>query len=308
MIKKYLFKAFICIGVALSSLGSYADEVKQKVVEVVWPFNAGSASSNLTRTVIEVANARQKKYLFLFINRPGAGGAIATNYVNINNGTIKALSHSTSFWTRIKFSSEGGYDVNDFMPISYHCTDNALSLVSTKYKTLDELLEKKINISIGITPGSTTTLIPVAIAKSKPGIEFTIIPYTGSPEATINVLGGHIDSGVEFIGPAQAQPKLNILGVTGTKPIAGIPTFASLGIKGLEHVSNSYFILLPKFTDPTIVADLTSILLESSKHESVRTACTNLPGIPFSGDTDEVTKLFDISTIFWKNQHIVKQQ
>ena len=273
-------------------------------VEVVWPFNAGSPTANLTRAVIESANKDQQKYLFVFVSKPGAGGAVGTNYVGMHSPSLRVLSQSTSFWSRPRFFKEGAYDVNKFIPLSFHCLDNPLTLVSARYTTLNELLSKNKNISIGITPGSITSMIPAIIGKHHADLDLNIIPYLGSPEATLAVLGGHIDAGVDFIGPAQLQPNLHILAVTGVTPIGNIPTFASLGISGLEYISNAYLMLLPVTADPTVVKDLVGIFSNSAKSELVRATCTHLPGKPYTGSNNDTHLLFNKTTNLWKNMDI----
>ena len=126
-------------------------------------------------------------------------------------------------------------------------------------------------IKLGIIPGSITSLVPKAIKRENPDIKIIEVPYKGTPEATTDMLGGHIDGSVDFIGTsvtARFGNDIKVLGLTGKRSLSGYPTFQSLQVKGLENVSNDYFFFVNKSVDTATRNELNKMITNASTEKT----------------------------------------
>lgn len=290
------------LAAAIAALVLSTSAFAQKTVELVWPFSPSSPHSNVVRSLAENANKKQNKYVFVFLHKPGAGGAIAVNYAA--QGTpenIRVLAHTSSFWIRPHFFEEGRYDINSVTPLTFIYKGESLALASTKHKTLDEF-RKQSKVNLGVIPGSITMLTADRIARALKH-DFNLVPYPGTPEISRDVMGQHLDAGVDFTALVDAlQPNINILGITGTRSVLGHKTFASQGIKGLEDIFSAYFLSMPKDTNPALVSEMAAILQEAAKGDNVKSIVeNNLRAEYVQMNTEEAQKFFRYHTGTWNS-------
>lgn len=230
----------------------------QKNIEVVWPFSVASTQAQMVRALIENANNTQKKYNFVFLHKPGAGGSIAALYVKEAKNTA-ILASTSSFYIRPKLFKDS-HHVDDFSMISTFCENQPLAIFSKK---IDNLNINNNGITIGVIPGSITTLVTRSISRENNHVKIIEIPYKGTPEATSDMLGGHIDGSVDFIGNStmgRLGKDVRVVALTGNRSINGLNTFESLKIKGLTQITNDYFIFTRKTMDIELKNELTVLL------------------------------------------------
>lgn len=276
-----------------------------QTVPVIWPFAPGSSQAAVTRNLIETANQQQDKYQFVFVNRAGAGGTIAANHVK-SATQLTLLSNTSSFYTRPMLYHEA-YDPADFRIVSTVCLNAPVAMFARKISRLDTQ-----NTTVGIIPGSITQVLTQLITQHNPEVKFTEIPYKGTVQATTDMLGGHIDASVDFMSAgnlARLPADVNIIGISGTRSIGTVPSFRSLGIKGLDDLVMSYYIFVPKTIDLSIAQDLTRIFNTALASDTVQTSCKNENGTAVSTPQAELEQLHQLNQIRWRKltQDISKQ-
>jgi tripartite-type tricarboxylate transporter receptor subunit TctC len=211
-------------------------------IEVAWGFNLSGITANHIRFLVDEANRLQSDYRFIFLPKPGAGGAISTNYAsNANAPTILAIS--VSYFIRPNLFTNNPYDMTAFKPLAGICTTPPV-VYSKNYKSFKEIpLDAKINIAVtGL--GANTHLTALEIQKKYKNAN--IIPYQGSIQAIIDAAAGRLDMGVAFIGDVRQHIEsgtLNSIGVGGNKAVFNTPTLKSQGIDGAEGIMQSFFLL-----------------------------------------------------------------
>jgi len=105
--------------------------------------------------------------------------------------------------------------------------------------------------------GSTQHLAGALFAKIA-GISMNHVPYKGSGQAIIDLLGGQITMNFDTLPPNLQQIKdgsLKALAISTPKRLAilpNVPTFNEVGIVGFD-VTNWYSIMGPKGMDPAVV-------------------------------------------------------
>ena len=273
----------------------------QTIVPIVWPFNPGSTQSNYIRAIIEDANVQQSEYRFVFDSKPGAGGAIAMNHA-LKNTLLTIVSNSSSFFTRPLFFPNESYDVSKFVPIITQMTGQPIAIHSKKFSSIVDL-KKQARLTIGIIPGSVTQLVAETLIKTLPGVEVTMIPYKGTPDITVDVLGDRLDLGIEFPNDLQSwvnNKSTNVIGVTGKMSHPGFKTFNSQGIVEFDDITVSYFFLIPADINEKTRNDLHSILRQSNKNQKVVDLYRRDFSIPADHSLDQSNKLYSQLGGFWK--------
>lgn len=297
-------KLFAILAIALSSITAQANP---QPVQIVWPFAPGSTQAVMFRSLIESANQQQSKYQFVFVNKPGAGGAIAANYTTASN-TLTVLASTSSFYTRPLMYNES-HDPEQFRLVSAICLQGPLAMYSRKYTSFNDM--KNNSVTVGIIPGSVTQLFTRLLAQQNPELKFTEVPYKGTPEATTDMLGRHIDANIDLLSVgtlARMTPDTAVIGITGTRSLPNMPSMASLKVKGLDNLTNSYYVFVPRSTDNATTQELNRIF-NNAINEAVRESCNNERGVVEIVSFDRAEKLHQTNQTQWRQitQGIAKQ-
>ena len=200
-------------------------------------------------------------------NKSGAAGTIGADQVAKSNpdGYTLLVGHSNSNAIAPFVLTNVPYNpATDFTPITYlGYVPNVLVVKSSlPVNTVAQLISlAKANPgqmtygSSGI--GSTQHLAGALFAKIA-GIEINHVPYKGSGQAIIDLLGGQITMNFDTLPPNLQQIKegaLKALAISTPKRLSilpNVPTFNEVGIVGFD-VTNWYSIMGPKGMDPAVV-------------------------------------------------------
>lgn len=286
-------KILILLAMMLTSM-VYA----QKTVHVVWPFAIGSPQANMVRTIIDSANSQQGKYQFVFLHKPGAGGAVAA-YTVAESKDLSLLASTSSFYIRPLLYKDS-HNVDDFNMVTLVCSAQPLSILSKKINRLSDAQGREV--ALGVIPGSITTLVTRTIKRENADIKVLEVPYKGTPEATTDMLGGHIDGSVDFIGTSVTSrfgTDIKVLGITGKRQINGYPTFQSLKIYGLENVTNDYFYFVNKSVDVDTRQELNRILTNSYT-EKTKSLCEDDFGQLVKTPYTQVDEIHKSNKVRWE--------
>lgn len=255
----------VSVVVLLTSLNSVA----QTTVPIFWPFSVASTHAAMVRTVADELNSVQKDYTYVFVHKPGAGGSIAANAL-LNHQGPAILAATSSFFIRPNLYPNAAHDLSKFNTIGSYCDAMPLAMFSSKYKTLAEIKNNKINI--GVIPGSITHLTVMSYEKSS-GSELNTVFYQGTPEITRDVLGKHLDVGIDFLSTAtQFSGRVNVLGITGRNDYPEGRTFKSQGIANIDATHNS-FLVYANNADPELVRTTRQALVKVLESRKLQETC-----------------------------------
>jgi tripartite-type tricarboxylate transporter receptor subunit TctC len=241
-----------------------------ETVQIIWPFGMGDTQAQYSRSLVDELNKNQKKYTFIFENKPGAGATIGARYVASNNNAV--LSASTAFFVRPNFYPEESHSTNDFQPLMTQCAAPMI-IVSRKYSNWKEV-NTNAPINIGISGlGATSHLMAMEIKKRYPNA--VPIPYKGTREASIDAANGNLDMSVAFIGEVEGlldEKKLYALGISGTKSMKNIPTLESQGFAGVGEVVNMHSLIVPKTMPEEQYNEVRNLVTQAAKAPTVQRA------------------------------------
>lgn len=221
-------------------------------------------------------------------NRAGAGGQIAAQALKAAapDGHTFFLSHDHSISILPLVTKNAGFDpAVDFVPVAGFATfANALALSGgTPAKSVGEYVrhvqQNGGKDTIGVpAPGSIPEFL-VGMVAAKYKLDLQAAPYRGSAPMMADMLGNQIKAGVasipDFIENHKAG-KLRIVAVIGDRRQAilpDVPTFAELGIAGLEELPY-YGIFAPAGTPPAVLDRFNAALAKVVATPEVREQLT----------------------------------
>lgn len=280
-------------------LFSLTASAKDITVNVYWPFAAGSQQANMIRSLLDSANVSQTKYRFLFVHKPGAGGSIAANSSLTDNG-ISLLASTSSFYIR-PMLYEQSHDIEKFNLISTICVEQPLGIFTKNQNLLLDAEHEEI--TLGVIPGSITTLLVRSLIHQNPNLKILEVPFKSTPDATFQMLGEHISGSVDFINKGSSlmlDDSVHVIGVSGVNDNLDFKTFENQGINGLSDIVNDYYIFSPNHLDSNIVEELRNIF-NNSISPPVRLLCEESYGYIKTISADESIELHTQNIAKWKN-------
>lgn len=263
-------KRFIASSAILAitaTISAQASDYPTKPIRLVVGYTAGGGSDILARVIAQKMSEGLGQQVVVE-NKPGAASMIATEYVaraapdgyTILLGASGALAINPAIYKDMKYDA-----VKDFSPISLLASLPVLLAVnkSGPAQTLPDLLAyakqhpDKANYSSAAAP---FRLVAEQL-NLQAGTKFQEIPYKGSTDAVNAAIGNNVLATVSdsiSIGVGLKTGKLKAVAITSVKEhpsFPGVPTFSSLGMKGLD-MQLWQGLLAPKGTPPEIVERL----------------------------------------------------
>jgi tripartite-type tricarboxylate transporter receptor subunit TctC len=216
-----------------------------RAVRIVVPFAAGGVADTTARLVAEKLSIKLG-HRFHVENQPGAGGITAARTViasppdgytliMLTNGTAV----SVSLFEKLPFDP-----VKDFEPVSslgffdfVLCTG-----ASSGFKTLAEFIaaakQKPGALNVGTINVGSTQNLSAELFKTAAGVDFTIVPFRGTPEAEVSLLQGNIalliDSFSALMGNI-ADGKFRALASSGAVRSEMIPQLVTVQESGVAE-------------------------------------------------------------------------
>jgi tripartite-type tricarboxylate transporter receptor subunit TctC len=288
--------------VAFVLLCAAAAAQAKETITIIYAYNIADSVANYHRALTVEANAIQDKYQFVFDARPGAGGAIASNYVLNTPNTI--LAHSTAFFIRPNVYPKESYDLGRFQELFNHCTAS-MAVTSVKYTDWKEVTGKPVTVGVSGL-GVTTHLAALQLQKKFPNLN--IIPFKSTTDSMFSMVGGNTDFHIGFISEAEQWTKkkdkgaVNILGITGPKTVSGYRTLVSEGFpQAFAQMDVGHHLVVPVGRFPEEKArEIYGIFSEAAKRKTVRDAYAVDFCVPAQTAYEDLQKWYGFHTEYWK--------
>jgi tripartite-type tricarboxylate transporter receptor subunit TctC len=291
------FAAVACALLACLAAPAQA-KYPDKSVRIVVPFAAGGVADITARIVAEKLGDKLGQRFYVE-NQPGAGGIAAARSVISSppdGGTLALLSNGTavsvSLFKKLPFDP-----LRDFVPISSLGYFDFIFATSgnAPFKTLADLVAaakaKPGTLNVGTINVGSTQNLSAELFKTAAGIDFTIIPYRGTPEIQVALLQGDVSLMIDSFSSMKgnlADGKLKALASSGGHRSEATPELATVGesgVSGYDVVSwNALF--APAGTPPEIVKVLNDALREILADSEVKKKLIEL-GIEARASTPE---------------------
>jgi tripartite-type tricarboxylate transporter receptor subunit TctC len=264
---KWVLRILIAVTLSCASFFALAQQAfPTKPIRLIVGFAPGGGTDIVARAIAPKMSEILGQSVIVE-NKSGAAGTIAADQIAKSNpdGYTLLVGHSNSNAIAPFVLTNVPYNpATDFTPITYlGYVPNVLVIkASLPVNTVAQLISlAKANPgqmtygSSGI--GSTQHLAGALFAKIA-GIQINHVPYKGSDQAIIDLLGGQITMNFDTLPPNLQQIKegnLKALAISTPKRLSilpNVPTFNEVGITGFD-VTNWYSIMGPKGMDPAVV-------------------------------------------------------
>src|ERR1700722_13967867 len=270
-----IFFAIALSGLALAASHHQAraqTHYPDKAVRIVLPFAAGGVADTTMRIIAEKLGDKLGQRFYVE-NQPGAGGIAAARTVISSppdGYTLALLTNGTAI--SVSLFAKLPYDpLKDFAPISslgffdfIFCTGAA-----TDFKTLADFIAaaraKPGVLNVGTINIGSTQNLSAELFKTAANIDFTIVPYRGTPEVEVSLLQGNIALMIDSYSAIKgnlADGKFRALASSGPLRSESTPDLATVqetGVANYDVVSwNALF--APARTPPEIVTTLNGAL------------------------------------------------
>ena len=289
----------VVLGLAFAQRQASAEtRYPSKPVRIVLPFAAGGVADITARVIAEKLSGKLGGRFYIE-NQPGAGGIAAarTDISSAPDGhTLALLSNGTAI--SVSLFSHLPYDpLKDFAPISSLGTFDFVFATNAEsgFKTLADFIAaakaKPGTLNVGTINIGSTQNLSAELFKTAAGIDFTIIPYRGTPELLVSTMQGNVALMIDSYSSMKgnlAEGKIRALASSGPVRSAStpdLPTLQEAGVANYDVVSwNALF--APAATPPDVVKTLNQALQELLVEPEVKKRLLEL-GIEAKGSSPE---------------------
>ena len=243
MKKINILASLVCLTI-LCGVGNVAmasDRFPSRAIEFYCPWPAGGGLFMSQRVVAQVASERLGRPVIV-IAKPGAGGAVAAEYVTSSEPDGYKLFLFNSGTNGINVAvRDVRYKNSDFDLICGVYVDNLVLLVPEKspIKSIADLVKiaKKQpgKLKFASSGVGTSSHLAAELFNQVAGIKTTHVPFQGGAKTYAAIVGGHVDYSIYYYGPIKGvvdAGKIRMLAQANAKRVTNlpnVPTFSELG-------------------------------------------------------------------------------
>jgi tripartite-type tricarboxylate transporter receptor subunit TctC len=311
---------FFAMLAALGGLSPSADSHAQawpsaKPIRLVIPFPPGGATDIIARQVAQRLSTSLGQQVVVD-NKPGAGGAIGSDIAAKAPADGYTLLMATSSTHSIGplLNPKTPYDaVKDFAPIVHVASAPSVLVVGQSFpansaRELVDLLKRNPGkYNYGSSGIGTYPHLAAEMFKWRAGSLFAVhIPYRGTGLVITDLVSGQISFLMDSIVSAQTHirsGKVRPLAVTGMKrspTLPNVPTFAEVGVPGMELVGNWFGLFAPAGAPAEVVARLNREINTMLKSPEFVEGLDKVGAEPVGGTPEEFSKTYRQEADAWR--------
>ena len=286
------------------------DALPKKPISLVIGFPPGGAIDTVARIVAQSLTQKLGQTVVVH-NRPGAGGNIAQQQVNLSepDGSTLLLGTIGSLVINPRLMKLP-YNPRDMAPVSMAVTFPNILVVKSDLgvRTLQDFinLAKKDPLRVSFASGGVGTASHLAgeMFNQRTGLDILHVPFQGGAPALTALLGGQVTA--YYATPSSAQPFLDskqvvALATTGLEragEMPTVPTIAESGFKGF-NATNWYAFMLPAKTPPALVKRWNAELVAVLSAREVVAAFAQHGLVPKPSTPEELANFLDSESVAW---------
>jgi tripartite-type tricarboxylate transporter receptor subunit TctC len=269
---------------AASASAARAGTFPVKPVRFIVPYLAGGTADVLSRALGQKLGDAFGQQVVIDL-RPGAGGNLGTELAakSAPDGHTIVLATVGPFATNVTlYAGRMAFDpARDFEPVSLIARSPLVfvthpSIPARNIAELVRLARSRLGQLSYATPGNgTANHLVMEMFKSTTGTDILHIPFKGTAQSLVALIGGEIELLVGQIPSTRAQlaaGRVRALALSGTRrssALPQVPTFAEAGVAGLEATS-WYGVAAPANTPRDIVGRLHGEIAKALASPDVR--------------------------------------
>ena len=299
------------LALLFAPLIAFAQAYPSKPAKMIVPYAAGGTTDVLARIMADKLTQGLGQTVVIEY-KPGAGGTIgaeaaakspADGYTMVM-GAPGSHSTATSLYAKLPYDP-----VKDFVPI-VHVANVPNSIVvhpSLAVKSVPELIayakSRPGELTYGSAGTGATTHLTGELFALLANVKLTHIPYKGSGQAMVDLLGGQIQMMFENLPGAATQirsGKIRGLAVTSLRRSAAFPDLPAVSetLPGFEVVA-WFALFAPAGTPAAIVARLNAESNKALSLAEVREKIAAAGSDPIGGTSDELARFLASDIAKW---------
>jgi tripartite-type tricarboxylate transporter receptor subunit TctC len=263
---KWALRSLIAVTLSCASFLTLAQQAyPAKPIRLIVGFAPGGGTDIVARAIAPKMSEILGQSIIIE-NKSGAAGTIGADLVAKSNpdGYTLLMGHSNSNAIAPFVLTNVPYNpATDFTPITYlgYVPNVLVVKASLPVNTVAQLISLAKSNPGQMTYGSSgigsTQHLAGALFSKIAGIQINHVPYKGSGQAIIDLLGGQITMNFDTLPPNLQQINqggLKALAISTPKRLSilpNVPTFNEVGIVGFD-VTNWYSVMGPKGMDPAV--------------------------------------------------------
>ncbi len=279
---------------------SYPD----RVIRIVVGFAAGGGNDIFARLVGQGLQ-KELNQTVIIVNRPGAGGRLAAEYVatqpadgyTLLVGASGAMSIAPAIYPKLPY-----HPTRSFVPLAEIGHFPLILVVTANHpaRNVAELVAwaKQNPDKANYATTSPAFTITTELLKLKSGMPGVAISYKSSNEMLTSVAAGHSTFAIVDGPPAVPQVKghqVRALAVTGSERSGELPDVPSMAEAGLAEVNIHLWsgVFAPVGTPPAIVQKLEAALQQAIRSPDVADKLRAMAVNPGGGPPEEFRRMID---------------
>ncbi|MBO9330970.1 tripartite tricarboxylate transporter substrate binding protein [Achromobacter xylosoxidans] len=301
--------AAAALGLAgAAAAGAYPEQP----VRLIVAYPAGGAVDGAARILAERLGAVWDQPVIVE-NRPGASGRIGVALAAKSppSYTLVAVTNSTINEQLGRETAGAPSSAAGLLPVSTLFTTPVALLVNRQAVPADTLAQyvamardKPGAISFGSSGEGTTTHFFGELLKRDKQIDITHVPFAGEGPNLTGLLGGHVGSAfLSASGATKAAQtgKTQVLAVTtpgGSPLLPGVPSFAQLGVAGLDR-DTWVGLYAPAGTPQPVLDRVAQAVSEALSSPAVRERYAQLGLIAEGGSPQDLARRMEDDRQYW---------
>ena len=288
----YVRRSMALLGLSLCTLATQAADYPSQTIKVVVPFPAGGSTDLVTRALaVELAAALKQNVVV--DNKAGAGSLVGSEWVAKApaDGYTLLMAGLTNVFLPYVHKNLRFHPVDDFANIGLVADlPNVIAVnAATPYKKLDDVIKaekaKPKSINFASAGVATPSHLVCEMVNFQTGTQLEHVPYKGNAPAVADLMGGHIPTMCNNLGgtlPFMNSGQIRILAQTGktrSTAVPDVPTFAELGISGLE-AGLWMGLVAPKATPAEVITTLNLALTKAMASPALKDKLQQLGATP----------------------------
>jgi tripartite-type tricarboxylate transporter receptor subunit TctC len=300
----WVFAACLCVPAFAQS------PWPSKVVRIVVPFPPGGSVDSSARLIAQHLQPALGQPVVVE-NRAGAGGSVGSDYVAKSEpngytlvwGTVSSHAINMSLYPKLAYDG-----VRDFAPITMLMEQPLMVVVpvSSKISTMADFLasiRKGESFNVGSAGIGTTGHLTTEFIKKELNGQITHVGYKGSSPMLTDLVGGHIDAGIDNLPSALALAKagkLKALAVTSEKRSSLVPDVPALSesFPGVSLVAWQG-LFAPAGTPDDVLARLEREVVQILRQPDVASKLIELGNTPLGNSRSEFAAFVKSEKVRW---------
>jgi tripartite-type tricarboxylate transporter receptor subunit TctC len=310
MMLQSLAKLFFTVGLAFS-LCAHSQDYPSKPIKLIVPIATGAAFDTVTRLLAEKLHNKWGQPVIVE-NRAGASHNMGAEAVfrSAPDGYTMLFAPPPALVINKSLFSKLAYDPDAFVPVSVVVsTYNVLAVnTSVPAQSVQQLIAyAKANpdrLNYASAGSGSTPHLAAEMFKTMAGITIAHIPFKGTSQAILEVMGGRVDMMFVDIGlalPHIRSGKLRVLAVASEKRSSVLPETPAMSEVLPGFLSVIWLgVVAPTGTPPAIANQFSSAIAEILKQPDVANRLLELHFDPIGSTPDAMSLFMGQERVRWK--------